>query len=183
VAEAWEPASLGDERLDREHRETLRKLRALSAAVAAGSLDEVRATVRGLADSLTEHWHAEERWMEEAGYPGLSEHKRHHDTLLLRLADAVEPVLSEGPSRAALELAQKVEEHLRVEDLKLARFSAARRNFRAMAEALPGKGPVLTPVPGTLAPVDLGGGASPPGRTRTPEPGRLPAIAPPAKKP
>jgi hemerythrin len=151
VTEDWEPASLGDDRLDGQHRLLVRRLRTLTAAVAAGKLDEVRATLRILSLSLAEHWRDEERWMEESGYPGLNEHKRHHDDLLHRLAEAIEPKRQVVLAPVASSLAREVEGHMRNEDVKLGRFFAARANFKAMAEGKSGnRGPALTPLPGAL---------------------------------
>ncbi|HEX9244095.1 MAG TPA: hemerythrin family protein [Anaeromyxobacter sp.] len=191
----WEPASLGDERLDGQHRNIVRRLRTLVAALESGKLDEVRATLRTLSLALAEHWRDEERWMENAGYPGISEHARNHDALLRTLADAVEPPPRYDLVEGVSELSEALEVHMRAEDLKLARFFAARANFRAMAEAKAGKGPALTPLPGQLGTLDLGGRTPVPGRTpapqrmsapaRTPEPGRIPGqtIPAPGKKP
>jgi hemerythrin-like metal-binding protein len=163
--EDWEPASLGDERLDVQRRHLLRRLRRLGVAVAGGKLDEVRSSLRLLSLSLAEHWRDEERWMEESGYPGISDHARRHSALLAQLADVFEPRARLNLLRAAADLADALEGHMRSEDLRLERFFAARANFRAMAEAGPGKGPTLTPIPG--APT---AGATSPVRTSPPAP-------------
>jgi hemerythrin-like metal-binding protein len=163
VADEWEPASLGDERLDGQRRHLVRRLRALGAAVIGGKIDEVGACLRILSLSLAEHWRDEERWMEEVGYPGISDHARHHDALLARLAAAGGPQAMRDVARAAAELADALEEHMQSEDVKLGRFVAARANFKAMAEARGGKGPALTPLPGTLTPIPRLGG-KPPGK-------------------
>jgi hemerythrin-like metal-binding protein len=153
VANEWEPASLGDERLDGQQRHLVWRLRALGAAVAGGKKDEVGACLRILSLALAEHWRDEERWMAEAGYPGISEHARRHDALLALLAAAQGPQAMRDVARGAAELAEALEEHMRSEDLKLGRFVTARANFKAMAEAQPGKGPALTPLPGALTPI------------------------------
>jgi hemerythrin-like metal-binding protein len=155
MSEEWELASLGDGRLDNQHRNIARRLRSLDAAVAGGQPDEIRSALRILSLSVAEHWRDEERWLEEAGYPGLSEHRRHHDALVVWLASVADPRTSAAPG-AAREVAQAIEQHLRVDDLKPARFFAARANFKAMAEARPGMGPALTPIPGALTPVRAG---------------------------
>ena len=185
MSENWEPASLGDERLDVQHRHIVRRLRSLDAAVAGAGPDEIRSSLRLLSATAAEHWRDEERWMEEVGYPGISEHKRYHDTFVEAIAAAIDPRARRDAADAATEIAQAVEEHLRVDDLKLARFHAARANFRAMAEARPGKGPALTPIPAALTPIPglhatVGGRTPPPARTPAPPPSAPPS---PGKKP
>ncbi len=180
MTQDWEPASLGDERLDGQHRTIVRRLRSLDAAVASGRAEEIRASLRLLSHSAAGHWSDEERWMEGVGYTGIAEHKRYHATFVEALAAAVDPKARRDVAEAATEIAQAVEEHLRVDDLKLARFVAARSNFKAMAEAKPGKGPALTPIPGALTPIPglnatVGG--------RTPVPARTPAPPAPARTP
>jgi len=180
MSEDWEPASLGDERLDSQHRHVVRRLRNVDAAVASGRADQIRSSLRLLSLAATEHWRDEERWMEDAGYPGLPEHRRYHDTFVEALAEAVDPKARRDAAEAATEIAQAVEEHLRVDDLKLARFVAARSNFRALAEAKPGRGPALTPIPGALTPIP---GMHATVGSRTPAPARTPAPPAPARPP
>jgi hemerythrin-like metal-binding protein len=153
LAEEWEPASLGDERIDGQHRQIALRLRVLEAALGSGRVDALAPMLRALALALAEHFRDEERWMEEAGYPGIAEHARRHDALLLQLADGIEPPPGYMLDRGVADLAAAVEVHLRAEDVKLARFFAARANFRKMAEASGGKGPALTPLPGQLEPI------------------------------
>jgi hemerythrin-like metal-binding protein len=173
VNDGWEPPSLGDERLDGQHRLLLRRLRAVAAAAGGGQMEEVRRSLRILSVSLPQHLRDEERWMEDAGYPAISEHSRRHHQLLSTLDRATHPQTVIGAARAASDLAKAIEEHMRVDDLKLGRFFAARENFRAMAEARPGLGPALTPIPGGPAVPD----PAAPGRTPP-----LPRTAPPGGK-
>jgi hemerythrin-like metal-binding protein len=156
MSEDWDLASLGDGRLDHQHRNIARRLRSLDAAVVGGQPDEIRSALRILSLSVAEHWQDEERWLEESGYPGLSEHRRHHDALVVWLASVADPRTRVAAPEAAREVAEAIEQHLRVDDLKPARFFAARANFKAMAEARPGRGPALTPIPGALTPVPAG---------------------------
>jgi hemerythrin-like metal-binding protein len=156
MSETWEPASLGDGRLDQQHRNIARRLRSLDAAVAGGQPDEIRSALRILSLTVSDHWRDEERWMEESGYPGLAEHKRHHDALVVWVASVADPRTRSAEPGAAREVAQAIEAHLRIDDLKPARFNAARANLRAMAQGRPGKGPALTPIPGALTPIPAG---------------------------
>lgn len=148
----WEPASLGVERMDVEHRQILRRLRGLAAAAAGGRPEELRGALRFLTGYLGDHWRGEEAWMAERGYPAAGEHGRQHARLLARIAAARDagPADRARQAEAAVAIALDVEDHMRSEDLKLGRFHAARENLRLLAEAGPGKGPALTPLPGAL---------------------------------
>jgi hemerythrin len=161
--EAESPITVGVEKLDAEHRQILRRVRQIRAAAAERRAEEVAAGLKFLHLFLAEHFADEEGWMVEAGYPGLLEHGRHHTAILQAFADgrghgAEDPALS----RAALDLCAALEEHMRSEDVKIARFFTARENLRRLAEAGPGVGACLTPLPGSHPP------AAPPDPTRRP---------------
>jgi hemerythrin len=92
--------------------------------------------------------------MEEQGYPAAREHGRLHGELLERIAELRAVAKAGGhAAKAAEALGAAIDEHLRTEDPKLARFAAARENLRRLAEAPPGKGASLTPIPGAITPV------------------------------
>jgi hypothetical protein len=92
--------------------------------------------------------------MAEAGYPGAREHARAHAALLEAFAGARQAPEEAGElSLAALDLAAALDAHMRTEDVKVARFVTARENLRLLAEAGPGVGASLTPLPGGHAPV------------------------------
>jgi len=151
----WEEGmSVGVESLDAHHRQIWRRIRHLAAAVSDGYADDVRAALRFLHVHLAEHEAEEERWMEEAGYPGAREHVRAHAAMRDRIAAAREDE-SAGAERRIFEaadwVARALESHMRVDDLKLGRFWTARENLRRLAEAGPGVGAALTPIPGMLS--------------------------------
>jgi hemerythrin len=150
----WDEAmTVGVESLDVHHRQVLRRIRHLAAAVSEGDAADLRASLRFLQTCLSEHQREEERWMEEAGYPGAREHLRAHAAILERIASARADT-SAGSERRLLEaaewLARALEDHMRADDLKLGRFWTARENLRRLAEAGPGVGASLTPIPGML---------------------------------
>jgi hemerythrin len=156
VADWEEGMSVGVEFLDVHHRQMWRRIRHLANAVSDGRADEVRAALRFLQSYLSEHDAEEERWMEEAGYPGAREHVRAHAAVLDRIRAAREDE-SAGSDRRLFEaadwVARALEAHMRSDDLKLGRFWTARENLRRLAEAGPGLGAALTPIPGMLATV------------------------------
>ncbi len=150
----WEASmSVGIESLDAHHRQVWRRIRHLARAVSEGDAVDVRSSLRLLHAYLAEAQADEERWMEEAGYPGAREHVRAHNAILDRAATAR---ADDGPgaerrlNEAADWLARTLAAHMQSDDLKLARFSTARDNLRKLAEAGPGVGASLTPIPGML---------------------------------
>jgi hemerythrin-like metal-binding protein len=169
--------TLGVELLDVHHRQVWRRARHLAHAASEGDAASVRSSLRLLHAYLAEHCREEERWMEEAGYPGSREHVRAHAALLDGIA-AARADDAPGAERRLLEaadwVARTLEAHMRSDDLKLARFCTARDNLRRLAEAGPGIGAALTPIPGMLQAY-----TPPPLPRRDDEPQRTPAPVPP----
>jgi hemerythrin-like metal-binding protein len=172
--------TLGVELLDVHHRQVWRRVRHLATAVSEGDAAGVRSSMRFLHAYLSEHHREEERWMDEAGYPGAREHGRAHVALLERIAIARADEAA-GSERRLLEAAEWVvrtlEAHMRSDDLRLARFWTARENLRRLAEAGPGVGAALTPIPGMLQAY-----TPPPLPRRDDEPARTPAPLPPSDR-
>jgi hemerythrin-like metal-binding protein len=167
--------SVGVESLDVHHRQVWRRVRHLARAVSEGDSDDVRASLRLLHVYLSEHHAEEERWMEDVGYPGAREHVRAHAAIVERIAEARGDVAVGSERRllaAADWLARALAAHMQTDDLKLARFWTARENLRKLAEAGPGVGAALTPIPGMLS-------AYTPRERREDEPARTPAPLPP----
>ena len=150
----WEPdMSVGVELLDVHHRQVWRRVRHLARAVSEGEPSDVRSSLRLLHTYLCEHHAQEERWMEGAGYPGARDHVRAHAAIVERAAEARvdDAVGAERRLLAAADwLARALAAHMQTDDLKLARFWTARENLRRLAEAGPGVGAALTPIPGMV---------------------------------
>ena len=77
---SWKPEdSVGNEKIDRQHREffdvTQRLYDALTRGDGTGIAEEV---INYLIGHSAEHFHTEERLMEEHGYPQLKSHKASH---------------------------------------------------------------------------------------------------------
>jgi hemerythrin len=169
----WDSAlSLGVEQLDVEHRQLMRRGRQLAQAVRDGRPEEIRGELRFLHAYLGEHFAHEEEWMAEQGYPGAADHARRHAALLEALSGVRQRAIDQpgAVARVAAELAEVLDEHMRIEDLKLARFFTARQNLKLLAHAGTGAGRALTPIPGALAPAprsgEDSGPAAPVGRDR-----------------
>ncbi len=170
-----EGMSVGVESIDVHHRQVWRRIRHVAKAVSDGDAADVRSSLRFLHAYLSEYQAEEERWMEDAGYPGAREHIRGHSAILERIA-AARADESAGSVRRLLEAAEWVahalESHMRTDDLKLGRFWTARENLRKLAEAGPGVGAALTPIPGTFS-------ATPPRPRREEDATPTPAPVPP----
>jgi len=123
-----------DAQLEVERRQIHRRALRMRADAAAGNDDEVEAQLAFLARYLGRHFEAEERWMEEQGYPGSLEHARAHASLLARLGDARRAVhLVGSAARVLKEVIAELEDHLAGDDQKLVRFHAARESLRRLA--------------------------------------------------
>jgi hemerythrin len=169
--------------LEVQHRQVIRRLDRLAVSIADGRADEVASALRFLERYLADHFEAQERWMVERGYPGSIEHARLHAAVLAGIADARRAVEFVGIAAHALEkVRHAIDEHLRVDDLRLSQFLVARENLRRLAERGPGVGMSLTPIPGAVGGATPGGDATPPPASRsgvfaTPPPVALPAKA------
>jgi len=165
--------------LEVQHRQVIRRLDRLAVAIADGRADEVSSALRFLERYLADHFEAQERWMVEHGYPGSIEHARLHAGVLAGIGDARRAVEFVGIAAQALEKARHaIDEHLRVDDLRLSQFLVARENLRLLAERGPGVGMSLTPIPGSVAAPTTPVPAARAGVFATPPP-----IAPPAATP
>lgn len=129
MTQGWDGAlSLGVEQLDLDHRQIVRRLQQIEGELAAGRLEEARASLRALHGLLIEHWSTEERWMAETGYPGLPEHRLSHAGFVDALVCAREDADHAPPqARGSVgRLAAALQAHMLAEDAALARFVASR---------------------------------------------------------
>lgn len=143
---------IGVPRLEVEHRQICRRADRIAAAAASGNDAEIRAGFTFLAHYLADHFEAEERWMEEEGYPGLLEHARVHASLLARLRDARRALeLVGGAARAVKDVARELERHVTEDDHKLVRFHQARESLRRMADRASARSGAASAPPGAAA--------------------------------
>lgn len=113
--------------LGRWHEELAARRAQLLAGLVGGDCSEVHQLVELLQVHVLEHFGLEERWMAEAGYPGLAEHKAAHDAFMreyVRFAVAVErkgatPLLA---MRVANWLGGWLRDHVGGPDVALGRF-------------------------------------------------------------
>jgi len=147
----WEPGlSVGVEAFDVQHRQIVRRLCRLGEAIGSGRVRDARAELRFLGHYLAQHFAEEERWMEESGYPGLSDHAASHRRCVAELRAARSAFEATGDllafAGAAESVARWQHAHLRGDDLRMGRFGVARENLRLLARGGP-IAPTLTPLP------------------------------------
>lgn len=139
----WGPhLAIGVQEIDAQHREILRPLVALDAALADGDAGAAALTVQVVSRYVLYHFQTEERWMRQNRYPGQREHMVRHDELVVELVALTYDLSTDAETRAMrLRVRRAVallQEHIHVEDRLLARHAAT----------LPVVVPTLTPAPG-----------------------------------
>lgn len=157
MAYEWDPAlSVGVEEIDVQHRQILRRLQQVGAALTAGRWGAVHSEVRFLERYLGDHCAEEERWMAANGYPGAPDHERAHragaglaaavrDAAAQAVAPGADPAYRAEVGKLVHALGAWLDAHLRTDDARLGRYRVSRENLRRLAE---GGRPALTPVPG-----------------------------------
>lgn len=108
-AEFTENLITGNKTIDEQHKELIEKINQLLQAVET-SQDKIVAvkTLNFLNDYVVFHFQEEEKLQEQAGYPGLEEHKKQHEILKNTVADLTEMLEEEeGPSNAFVEQLNK----------------------------------------------------------------------------
>lgn len=83
----WDPAwDTGVPEIDLQHRELLRQMERMMAALVAGrEAAETERTLLLLGDYIETHFRTEEVLMAESGYPGLATHRAVHDGMRERV--------------------------------------------------------------------------------------------------
>lgn len=77
----WQAAfSIGVPVIDDQHRELLDRMRRLSDSVRKGADPAIHQVLAFLESYVVEHFHDEERLMQESGYPFIRQHQHEHET-------------------------------------------------------------------------------------------------------
>ena len=80
--------AVGIETIDSQHRELFKRINDLLLAIKEHRCkSEIDGTIQFLDDYAVFHFGEEERRMQDAGYEGLDEHKKHHATYLKNIAE------------------------------------------------------------------------------------------------
>jgi hemerythrin len=100
VVQWHDSLATGDEEIDAQHREMFRRLAALVGALEQGRRDEIPRTFEFLGGYLVDHFGAEERAMEERGYPGRNVHRAAHARFVREYGELQGLYEATGPSLA-----------------------------------------------------------------------------------
>jgi hemerythrin len=125
--------AVGFEDLDAQHRGLFDAMEAARAAAAGGDPTATRRAVAALGDVLLSHFAREEAFMAESLYPDRARHKAAHDLFMQDFAQLGRE-LEGGLSELAVQwietrVPEWVRFHIRVNDLPLGRYLAA-KHFR-----------------------------------------------------
>lgn len=92
----------GNKTIDEQHKELIDKINQLLQAIETNRDKAVAVkTLNFLTDYVYYHFQEEEKLQEEAGYPGLEDHKKQHEILKNTVADLTDMLEEEeGPSDA-----------------------------------------------------------------------------------
>ena len=117
--------------IDDQHQELFLRCARLVRALTAGDRSEVEPLVRYLTDYVVSHFEFEERWMVEAGYPGLPDHREAHGRFKEELREMTREYQRKGPTPLmALTihnwLAGWLQGHIGGADVELGRWATAR---------------------------------------------------------
>jgi len=97
----WHPSlTTGDDVIDEQHREILRRLADLVEALERGKRSEVGKLFEFLGDFVLEHFVAEERAMSESAYPGTNVHSAAHRRFMREYGDLRRLYDTAGPTLA-----------------------------------------------------------------------------------
>ena len=90
----WKPEfSVGDVAVDHEHRELIRLINNVHAAIVSGAdRDRLAAGLGEIYAQIAAHFALEEKRMRDAGYADFGPHKADHESLLDQLADIIDGV-------------------------------------------------------------------------------------------
>lgn len=91
----------GNEIIDGHHQEIIDKINQLLTCCETGKgKEEAKKMLDYLADYTVFHFRAEEKLLEEVGYPGITEHKKKHEEFKKTVAQLYEMLKEEGPTDA-----------------------------------------------------------------------------------
>jgi hemerythrin len=97
----WHPSlSSGNAEIDGQHQEIFRRLNELVAALEQGRRDEIPRLFAFLEEYVVAHFGAEERAMQESGFPGANVHGAAHRRFVRDYADLCRLYEATGPSFA-----------------------------------------------------------------------------------
>lgn len=125
----WDDSlSVNVDLIDEQHKMLIQKLADLSDAFIKGlEQNKVMKTLEFMIDYTDFHFSAEEKVMQENGYPGLEEQKQQHEIFKSTLNNIVEDYKEEGTTKAIAKqinvfLVNWLIKHIKGSDAKLGNF-------------------------------------------------------------
>jgi hemerythrin len=115
--------SIGDAKIDVEHRVLVQQVNELNAGLVAQLENaEILRLMHRLLDVAAAHFANEERLLRDRGYPQVGQHRLVHETLIEQLSDAMEK-FADAPASLTrlargLNISRALMEHLAYEDMK-----------------------------------------------------------------
>ncbi|HEX8962178.1 MAG TPA: hemerythrin family protein [Rhodocyclaceae bacterium] len=125
----WSPAlAIGNPTIDRQHEKLFQV-----AADMVEDRDQMRAmrTLASLSEYVVVHFRDEEKMLEQAGYPGLAEHRKLHEAFRIRLAklysNAAGMTLDDIAAQVRVLINEWLANHIMVVDREYAKYLAEKR--------------------------------------------------------
>ena len=125
----WEESmSVGDEQLDREHRELVDIVNQIGESITSGTSREHGALINQLLNLTRNHFHNEEQELARTGYPEVESHTREHQRLMERIVTLLRNDNRDGISPQLLvQVREWVIDHFLDHDRSYASFLKDRR--------------------------------------------------------
>ncbi len=120
--------SVGVEEIDTQHKELFNMINNLDAAMKQGKArEEVIRLLEFLDEYIVTHFHMEEKYMTDHGYPDYSVHKTKHHWFIKEFSDIKKKLETDGPSAAVIVLSNNLliswfSNHIRTIDRALGIF-------------------------------------------------------------
>jgi hemerythrin len=118
----------GNKEIDTHHRHLVELFNTfLGAFRMQKHKDQLGSLLEQLVDFATYHFHAEELWMSDCGYPDALAHCQEHETFIKRLSDIQKDFAAErrGVSLEVLQfLSRWLKSHIYGSDIRVARMSS-----------------------------------------------------------
>lgn len=117
--QSWtDELSVGDQRIDAQHRSIFELAGAVEADLAEGRFEDLKRILAFLRRYVMQHFTAEEALLERAGYPQRERHRELHRELSGQVVEAEARFQKEDPrsSEAVAEVLVRIVDHIRIED-------------------------------------------------------------------
>jgi len=120
--------SVGIDWIDRQHQELFKRINSFLEGMQKGKgKEELEELMDFLANYVQEHFQTEERYMQKYNYPGLSEHKKQHQSFIQEVENLKGKFAEEGPSltltlQAQNKISNWILNHIKKVDMEMGAF-------------------------------------------------------------